>query len=115
MRRGNTIIYDKKSDKTIWGRKGMQKFFDISLDWLDSNERAMHKRSQHSDEHAALRETIIGPIEEAFRNGYSVQVLKTNKANGENCQISFSKFLGCWLICSKNVCMPCKDERDIKN
>jgi len=66
----------------------MQKFFDISLDWLDPQLRAMHKRSEGSEEHFALREIILGPIEEAFRNGMQVEVLKTNKANGENCQIS---------------------------
>jgi len=66
----------------------MQKFFDISLDWLDSHLRAMHKRDSHTEEHFALREAILGPIEEAFKNGMEVQVIKTNKANGEMCQIS---------------------------
>jgi len=48
----------------------------------------MYKRDKNTEEHKALREVIIGPVETAFNNNLSVQVIKTNKANGEMCQIS---------------------------
>jgi len=92
----------------------MMKFFDISLDWLDPNLRAMHKRDSHTEEHFALRECILGPIEEAFKNGMEVQVIKTNKANGEMCQISWSDFLKSWCVCSKNVGMAVRTKEDLK-
>ena len=95
------------------GRKGCQKFFDISLDWLDPNRRAMFKRTQNSKEHQALRDVIIGPVEDAFDKNMKVQVLKTNKANGEMCQISYCKPLKAWIICSKNVAMPCRSMEDL--
>lgn len=75
----------------------------------------MYKREKNSVEHQALRNVIIGPVEEAFKRKCAVQVLKTNKANGEMCQISFCTALKAWIICSKNVAMPCRTVDDIKS
>ena len=36
------------------------------------------------------------------------------KANGENAQISYSEYLDCWVIVSKNVCLTAKNRYDLE-
>jgi hypothetical protein len=54
------------------------------------------------------KELIFGSLQE-----FPIRVVKMSKANGENCQISFISELDCFIICSKNVSMLCRSEKDI--
>lgn len=36
VRRGNTLVYNKDEKKAYWGRKGLQKFFDINQASLEA-------------------------------------------------------------------------------
>jgi hypothetical protein len=60
VRRGNAIIETPKG--VYWGRKGLKKFFDLNAD-IDSTPKLK----------------LDGPL----------QIYETNKANGENAQVSY--------------------------
>ncbi len=45
----------------------------------------------------------------------SVEIIKTQKANGENAQISWNNVAKCWVIASKNVSLLAEDIKDIQN
>jgi hypothetical protein len=42
-------------------------------------------------------------VNKCFESGKRVELLKTEKANGENAQVSYCYDLDAWVICSKNV------------
>ena len=44
----------------------------------------------------------------------TVTIYNTNKANGENLQISFNKDLVAWVIASKNVAILARTRDDIQ-
>ncbi|KRX07591.1 hypothetical protein PPERSA_11140 [Pseudocohnilembus persalinus] len=50
----------------------------------------------------------------AYKNGDKVVVYKSEKANGENAQISYIKELDSFVVCSKNVSMIVRNEKDIE-
>jgi hypothetical protein len=56
----------------------------------------------------------MGPIKKAIAEGHKVEAIKSLKANGENCQISFVSSINAWSISSKNVCLFARDPEDIK-
>ena len=39
VRRGNSLLIDENSKKILIARKGLMKFFDIKLEWLDPKLR----------------------------------------------------------------------------
>ena len=43
-----------------------------------------------------------------------VQLFQLEKANGENCQISYISEINSWVICSKNVSLLAKKESDLE-
>ena len=44
---------------------------------------------------------------------YNIYII-TEKANGENFQVSFNPVFNCWIIGSKTVTIACRDEKDIE-
>ena len=41
-------------------------------------------------------------------------MIKTLKANGENCQISYNSEFSVWAVASKNVCLVAEFSEDLK-
>lgn len=93
-------------------RKGLQKFFDFGLHWIDPTAPESTKNSKSDDK--LLRNVILVPVEESFRRGEKVILLKTNKANGENAQVSYNHLLKAWIIASKNVAIALRNYQDLK-
>lgn len=81
VRRGNTVLHLTSQGKNgmYVARKGLMKFFDISLEYLKG-----HKYAHLSTKEARnLQNYILGGAELALsKNNGVVKVLKTLKANG---------------------------------
>lgn len=79
IRRGNTII--KHMNTYSLGRKGLEKFFDLRLEFVDESR---YDDTCLDDEHHLQKNYILaGPLR-AMLDGKPVEVIKTLKANGEN-------------------------------
>jgi hypothetical protein len=103
-----------------WVRRGLRKFFDIYKEFLgpfkDLSQSTFNSTdNSRFDEHKKnVRRIIFKPIEDALLSGEaSVSVYKTNKANGENAQVSYCGSLDCWVVSSKNVSMLLRSRADI--
>jgi hypothetical protein len=108
---------DQKSEYSII-RKGLIKFFDYQI----KNDS---KKKQKE------RNIIFKEIEELFKNetktdktendnnfikieeNKGIYIYSTEKANGENVQISFNLYTNSWVIASKNVTILAKDKSDL--
>jgi hypothetical protein len=60
------------------------------------------------------KNNILGPVKKAFTEGHKVEAIRTLKANGENCQLSWQPDLQAWVICSKNVALIAKTIEDVQ-
>ena len=88
IRRGNTVVYDKDQKKAFWGRKGLQKFFDINQASLEAiaNEdiNSLSKKDQYN--HYAIFpeiENVLSCNEELEeKDKAKCHVYRLNKANG---------------------------------
>ena len=123
IRRGNTLAViwgDKGKDKeTIYARKGFEKFFDLSYEYIQYNLGEMKDFSEkfglhEEEEHHNLHGVIFDKAKKALQNGEEVTVYKLVKANGENAQVSWSEKLRGWVIASKNVGLLAREERDLE-
>ncbi|CAG9319447.1 unnamed protein product [Blepharisma stoltei] len=109
-----------------WARRGMYKFFDMSFEFLNQADTKdleiagsfvgnfslnYSKAEAHKEE---LRKVIFEGVEKAIRNGETVDVYKTVKANGENAQISYFQPLDSWIIASKNVSLIARNRKDLE-
>ena len=96
LRRGNCLTFNTESGKIGIGRIGLIKFFDyrkkFSFDQLNEEKRVLEK----------VKESKL-----------PLSVYLTEKANGENFQVSFNPIYNCWIIGSKNVTIACRDKNDI--
>ncbi|KRX03494.1 hypothetical protein PPERSA_02873 [Pseudocohnilembus persalinus] len=121
IRRGNSIItrLDKNGNpvEDIWARKGLPKFFDLAREYIEYNLGEVSELTtfgiKNQTEHIQLHKIIFERAQKSLEKGHQVQLLKMNKANGENCQISYFAEQNCWVIASKNVSMLCQYKRDI--
>lgn len=109
VRRGNTIIELADGSKHII-RKGLEKFFDLDYSFIESHL----KKGEILEEKKNCREIIFAGIEEALKNGNKVRIYQTEKANGENCQISYFRPVDSWLVSSKNVSILAKSRNDVE-
>ena len=84
IRRGNTVLRygDKGQTKYTFGRKGLEKFFDMRFEHISQNERYIDKIL--TDETHMHKNYILGGPLKAILEGHEVEVIKTLKANGEN-------------------------------
>ena len=95
LRRGNCLTYNTETNKIGIARIGLIKFFDYRKDYSGLiNERRR----------------VLEKVEESKS---PLGVYLTEKANGENFQVSFNPAFNCWIIGSKTVTIACKDEKDI--
>ena len=60
-----------------------------------------------------LKLNILGPVKQTLLQGHKVELIKTLKANGENCQVSYSPELECWIVASKNVSVQVRTPADL--
>jgi len=128
LRRGNTLvrIYNeaRKIDNIIIGRRGLPKFFDLRAQHFSylmetSNINNLKKERELYFEWR----TFMPRVKAALENGEDVTIISTDKANGENAQITyisdpslenFFQVKGMWLVCSKNVAVAFRDLEDIE-
>lgn len=99
IRRGNSIIHKLNSEMYSMGRMGLPKFFD----YLKKNSQSSYEKS--------IQKRVIDPIKQT-KGPYSVYL--TEKANGENFQVSFNTEHQAWIVGSKNVSLLVRDEKDIE-
>jgi hypothetical protein len=115
VRRGNTLLelFDKdnykKKLKVVIGRKGLNKFFDLSLDYVTKE----YSKSELGEFEFNLKSYMLDPVKEALKQGKTIEVLETLKANGENVQVSWNSDIEAWLIASKNVAIVARSYADI--
>lgn len=55
----------------------------------------------------------LGPVKRALVEGHRVEAIKTLKANGENCQVSYVSEIDAWVISSKNVGLVARTIEDV--
>jgi hypothetical protein len=117
FRRGNTLLqlfdptnYDRLV-KTVIARKGINKFFDISYDFVSNEDRYRDDKLNRKEHN--VKNMILAPALKAILEGHKVEVLKTLKANGENVQISFNPDADAWIIASKNVGIVAREVTDL--
>jgi hypothetical protein len=84
MRRGLTFI--RQNNDLEIGRQGLPKFFDLDILEIFKPD------------------SVCLPA-----SSYPVTIYNLEKLNGENAQISWSRSLQRWLICSKNVALAATD------
>lgn len=110
IRRGNSIIdyFDEKEEKKIRTicRRGLKKFFILG------EEHIFHARAQEKVDQRIMDHTYHD-IEKAINNKEVVTIYELEKANGENCQISYVEPLQSWIIASKNQSILLRKENDI--
>lgn len=81
IRRGNTIIMIGEEQQLI-GRKGLNKFFDLYIEYVQPETR--YDESKLDKVKLNLKNFILAPVLKTILEGKQVEVLKTLKANGEN-------------------------------
>ena len=81
IRRGNTIL-KINDNKYSFGRKGLEKFFDLRYEFINPEQR-YDEKSLNTEHHMQKNYILGGPLK-AIKGGAKVEVLKTLKANGEN-------------------------------
>ncbi|CDW91204.1 UNKNOWN [Stylonychia lemnae] len=127
IRRGNTVIEqiernvtvnvdgkeieDIKVLKRCMGRKGLTKFFDLQIDFLDPKTRYLD--AGHSPQTFCIKNQILSGALKAFVGGHNVEVFKTLKANGENAQVSYNTEFDVWVVASKNVGIVVRNKEDL--
>ena len=96
LRRGNCLTYNTETNKVGIARIGLIKFFDYRKDYtgLINEERRV--------------------LEKVKESKLPLSVYLTEKANGENFQVSFNPIYNCWIIGSKTVTIACRDINDIE-
>mmetsp|Transcript_6287 Transcript_6287/g.6174 ORF Transcript_6287/g.6174 Transcript_6287/m.6174 type:complete len:433 (+) Transcript_6287:344-1642(+) len=103
----------------------MQKFFDLYPEFtFQNNTKNLNtlgsfagnfpiRYNSQDSQRELLRKIIFYDAEEAIiREGASVEVYKTNKANGENAQVSYARPIDAWIISSKNVSIAARSQED---
>lgn len=89
FRRGNTLLelYDpndfEKLVKVVIGRKGLNKFFDIKHEFVSRENRYWEDILSHYEQD--MKNYILAGAKKAILEGHKVELVKTLKANGENC------------------------------
>jgi len=118
LRRGNTIIVDKDAGTSYIARRGLPKFFDLRPFHLDvlAGRKSVTEFNQRSEDLALEYRTIIPRTAIAIKEEKIINIYLSEKANGENAQISSIEVNGIhyWVASSKNVGMIFNCESDIE-
>ena len=120
--RGLTLLefYDYVNDEYVFSkievaRKGMHKFFDIKLEFIEEFNNHLN-RCDHitDDDNKRMRKNFLGPILRALNQNLKIDLYKMTKANGEMAQISWNNTKKAWVIASKNVCLLAQSNKDLE-
>lgn len=119
LRRGNSLIKigSGEEERLIVARRGISKFFDIKkehIDTLSSTGEGQFDVKQFQGSSRDLFSQILEPALDSMIQGKQVRVYKTEKANGENCQVTYIEELDAWLVSSKNVAVVFKKSSDFE-
>ncbi len=118
LRRGNTLVRwtegPNKGQVKI-GRKGLSKFFDVRLGHIKLAAGKITEADLRKEGVDCRHEYDVSvlPCVQAISQGHSIDIYQTEKANGENAQVSFIAELDAWIVCSKNVSILAKSAADI--
>jgi hypothetical protein len=116
IRRGNTLLSIENEDgvfqKYSFGRKGLEKFFDMRYEYISPEDRYNDKCLSDPIYHMEKNFILAGAFK-ALLGGFEVEILKTLKANGENVQVSYNLDTESWVVCSKNVALIAKSADQI--
>lgn len=112
----------KNIETVQWVRRGLSKFFDLSLNFLiESNNidqigtfKEHGAKGVYKNSNEIIRSAIFYYVEDALIKGKMVEVYQTEKANGENVQVGFVKEIDKWIISSKNCSLVAGSEEEIR-
>ena len=115
--KGNTFLVDPTRNVTML-RRGAKKIFELSREYITKNIGTFHGKHyggfRKPEEHDIIRNVIFEKTERFLKNMEgTVTIWTTNKANGENFQISWNKELSCWAIASKYVALCARFRDDV--
>ena len=99
-----------------WGRKGTPKILDIKLEYPKFYQKKLELNQQDKTAASIIfdRTFLLSlGVNQAFREGKKVELVKTEKVNGEHAQVSYSYDFDAWLICSKNVSVLAETVQDL--
>lgn len=119
IRRGNSYVFFKDTNTLICARRGLKKFYDLYPEFLEYNLGNLANLDakvgiKEPNESKSIHNKIFGKLKERMDEGKeSVILIEANKANGENCQISWVSELGAWLVASKHVSMLLRTLDDV--
>ena len=117
LRRGNTILtlHTAGGRVHVLGRRGLPKFFDIRHSHIKYMTDPSTSLSQdHSHEYRVTLKECVEILKNNEDCRRCVDVYRTSKANGENCQVSYVQETDSWIVCSKNVSMLVQREEDME-
>lgn len=98
-----------------WVRRGLLKFFDISLSLLKKEVNSTEKPQSDKETSLLSHQIIFNPVIEALNSRKIVEIYQTEKANGENVQVSYILPLDKWIISSKNCSIAVSSIDEIEN
>jgi len=113
IRRGLSFV--EEGQKITLLRRGLEKFFDLRTEYFDVLEgKAELSTLKISLVEKDLYNVIFDDVTRVLNNGGKVLVYKTEKANGENAQISYNKRYDAWVVASKNVSILIRSKDDLE-
>lgn len=98
-----------------WVRRGLVKFFDISMSLLKKQIIPQEKCQNDKVTSQLSHSLIFNPVIEAMNSGKTVKIYQTEKANGENVQVSYIQSIKKWIISSKNCSIIVSSIEEIDN
>lgn len=114
VRRGLSYVKEDFRGATII-RRGLEKFFDLRHESINvlQGTRTLESSGLSWDDQR-LYHVIFDGVLQNLKQGKKVVVYKTEKANGENAQISYNSKHQVWVIASKNVSMLIRNPKDVE-
>ena len=98
-----------------WVRRGLIKFFDISLDYIKNSSTSKEKNIKERDDAFLTNQIIFNPIKKALSSNKSIEAYRLEKVNGENVQVSYIRLLDKWIISSKNCSVIVKNQDELED
>jgi len=114
IRRGLSYLQEEDHGVTIL-RRGLQKFFDMRQEYfevLDGTKELKELKIKQVEKD--LYHVIFDEVTTVLDNGGKIVVYKTEKANGENAQVTYNTKLEAWVVASKNVAILIRNEDDLE-
>lgn len=114
IRRGLSYLQEENGRVSIL-RRGLQKFFDMRQEYFEVIDgtvelEALKIKQVEKD----LYHVILDEVLTVLDNGGKVVVYKTEKANGENAQVTYNPILDAWVCASKNVAIAIRNQDDLE-